>query len=405
MGKCPYDPGAGTRPLALRGRDDILRRFDVTLSRMASGRSDVAPLITGSRGSGKTVLLNELVSRAKRRGWFTACDEVTPDSRLSNLIAVQAREILLEMSARQRMAEQVRRVLGVLRAFTSVSALGISLSIDADKVEGTADSGIFSRDLRHLFIEIGQLAREQSVGVIFALDEVHALEDEELYDLNSALHQTAQRQLPVAFLGAGLFPSWQKSGSERAKPTSSAYSKVNTYESRMYASTYVRLEPLDTGESTWVLAESAMAEQVRYTNEALSAAVEFCEGNVWVLQLLGAAAWELADSSPIGRETVASAIVQVKERLGHWFFPRLLQDCSRAESLLLMEMARLGTEAVSSEVFVDYADEQHLEKAIPTIESLARRDLVTLENFVSPYYKFDMRFSVPLLGDYLRGLT
>jgi hypothetical protein len=134
--RSPYAPGVGTRPIVLAGRDDVLERFDVTMSRLEAGRSDVAPLITGSRGMGKTVLLNELVKNAREKGWFVAVDEVIPTATLSALIAVQAHEVLLEMSRRHRVAANVRRVLGILKAFTAVSALGVTLSIDADAVTG-----------------------------------------------------------------------------------------------------------------------------------------------------------------------------------------------------------------------------------------------------------------------------
>jgi hypothetical protein len=52
------------------------------------------------------------------------------------------------MSGRHRAQERVRRALGVLKAFSAVSAFGIELNIDAEKVSGTADSGVFERGLR-----------------------------------------------------------------------------------------------------------------------------------------------------------------------------------------------------------------------------------------------------------------
>jgi hypothetical protein len=102
--------------------------------------------------------------------------------------------------------------------FSAVSAFGIELNVDAEKVSGTAESGMFGRDPRQLFIEIGEIAQLQSSGVLIALDEMHALGENDLGTLYSALHQTTQRDLPVALLGAGLFPFWQ-SGADRVDPT------------------------------------------------------------------------------------------------------------------------------------------------------------------------------------------
>jgi AAA ATPase domain len=396
--RSPYAPGAGTKPSILAGREDVLERFEVTLSRLEAGRADVAPLITGPRGSGKTVLLNQLVANAKQRGWFAVSDEVIPDSPLSALIALQAHEVLLEMSKRHRIAAHVRRVLGVLKAFTAVSALGVTLNIDVDAVTGTADTGIFSRDLRYLFIEIGELAREQAVGVIFALDEVHALAPGELSDLNSALHQVAQRQLPVAFIGAGLFPSWQNGpdGPDMLVPSS--------YPARMV--TYLRLEPLAASDSQRALVEPASAENVRYTEDALREAVSFCKGNAWVLQLLGDASWRAAEASPIDAAAVRAAMSQIRQQLGEWFFPRLLRNRSREEIRILTVIAEhvdLGSGLAEFSSIADLDRNVNVDTIIRIVRMLTRQDLIVLD--FAPFHPergLAVSFSMPLLDEYLR---
>jgi hypothetical protein len=398
--RSPYAPGAGTRPVTLAGREDVIERFDVTLSRLEAGRTDVAPLLTGSRGSGKTVLLNELVKNAKRRGWFVAADEAIPGTSLSALVAILAHEVLLEMSTRHRLAANVRRVLGILKAFTAVSALGVTLSIDVDAVTGTADTGIFSRDLRRLFVEIGELAAQQSVGVLFALDEVHTLAEGELADLNSALHQTAQRQLPVAFIGAGLFPSWQNSGRVGSDPMS-----IDSYQARMSAPTYIRLEPLSADASRRALADPAAGEQVVFTDDALDEAVTFCMGNAWVIQLVGAAAWEAAERSPIDIEAIKTAINYVRQQLEQWFFPRLLRNCSDEELSLLAVLANHLDGGVASFQSVTELNGLFRRDSRRTISRLAMIDLIELEHsgfHIGDWTSFGVRFSMPMLGDYFR---
>jgi hypothetical protein len=345
--------------------------------------------------------------RAQQRGWFTASDEVIPGTSLSALIAVQAHEVLLAMSSRHRIAANVRRVLGILKAFTSVSALGISLTIDVDAVSGTADTGIFSRDLRRLFIEIGQLAKQQGVGVALALDEVHSLLDDELDDLNSALHQTAQRELPVAFIGAGLFPSWQNSGGGESDPIT-----VDSYPMRQAATTYIRLEPLGVRASMQALAEAAFREQVTYTEEALRAAVAFCKGNCWIIQLVGASAWEVAGRSPINLGDVEEAIASVRDKLNRWFFPGLLRRFSEQDIGLLRIFANRIDSGVSRLQSIgelaDLADDfgGHGPSIRRSISRAARHDLIELVYtgyHISGSDGFGIRFSTPLLDDYLLG--
>jgi predicted AAA+ superfamily ATPase len=55
----PYSPGAGSRPPAIVGREQELQLFSTAIGRLAIGRSAKSLMLTGLRGVGKTVLLNE----------------------------------------------------------------------------------------------------------------------------------------------------------------------------------------------------------------------------------------------------------------------------------------------------------------------------------------------------------
>lgn len=273
------------------------------------------PGLYGPAGSGKTVLLNEFARRARRRGWFTAVDEVSSTTNVPKLIAVMARDVLLEMSSGKRATARVQRALGVLRAFTSVKAFGIELQIDAPAVSGPADSGDLARDLRGLFVELGSLAqehrvgrrpfgwprRERSGGVLLALDEVHRLPNDSLDDLYFALHRTSQESLPLAFVPCGLSPP------QGAAPEPPAGRRPESYPIRMVVSDHRRLDPLSVEESTRALLEPAAALGVEYTLDALEFAVNFCESSPWLIQLLGAAAWEDAQESPIDSAALRKA--------------------------------------------------------------------------------------------------
>jgi hypothetical protein len=393
----PYEPGGGMRPVALVGRSKILADFELALDRLQDARSAVAPIITGPRGSGKTVLLKELVTKAREREWFAASEEVSSSMPLPALVALLAHETLMQMSGKKRAADRVRRALGVLKAFSSVSVLGVKLNIEVEAVTGTADTGMFDRDLRRLFVELGETAREQGVGIVFALDEVHVLAQKELDSLNAALHATAQERLPVAFIGSGLFPSWQ-SGSEKPDPT-----RITSYAARMNAPAYVRLNPFSPQDSRAAFTEPVATENVEFTEAALEAAVNYCEGNAWLIQLLGKAVWEAAEASPIDERAVAAGEHVVQRQLDEWFFPRLLRDCERDEMELLTELA------LASSDWVRFSDIQGAlslgtEEAIHAIGRLAQRDIVSLDYVGNIRHgDFSMRFSVPRLRAHLGG--
>ena len=75
----PFNPGAGTRPPALVGREGQIDAMDVTLQRLLRGTNGQSQMLTGLRGVGKTVLLNEFEESALSHGYFHEHIEVGED--------------------------------------------------------------------------------------------------------------------------------------------------------------------------------------------------------------------------------------------------------------------------------------------------------------------------------------
>src|ERR671926_141405 len=113
----PYAPGAGQRPPELAGRDTELSAFDVVLERIAHGRPERSLVLTGLRGVGKTVLLNQLRSAAISRGWGTGKIEARPEQSLRRPVSSALHMALRELGPRHRDQESMDEVLGVLKAF------------------------------------------------------------------------------------------------------------------------------------------------------------------------------------------------------------------------------------------------------------------------------------------------
>ena len=74
----PFNPGAGTPPPELVGRDAILRDVDIVLERIKRGRSERSLLLVGLRGVGKTVLLREVRRRALEKNYAVEMLEAVP---------------------------------------------------------------------------------------------------------------------------------------------------------------------------------------------------------------------------------------------------------------------------------------------------------------------------------------
>jgi hypothetical protein len=115
--------------------------MDIALQRLRLGRDGRSAMLTGLRGVGKTVLLNEFEQLAQGRGYFHEHVEINEDGDLPVRLVSAFRRVLLAMDARRRIGERVRRALGVLKALSLRLPNGPELSIDVVAVSGPADSG------------------------------------------------------------------------------------------------------------------------------------------------------------------------------------------------------------------------------------------------------------------------
>lgn len=165
-------------------------------------------ILTGLRGVGKTVLLQEFRRLGQGRGWVCRPLEAGRGMSLPNAMADLVRKVLLRLSPAHDMADRVRRALGVLKSFQMRWNLpdGSDLTVGLDSVPGWADSGLLDEDLAGLFTEVGEAARERGRGVLITLDEVQYLKKEDLGALIVGLHQISQNQLPFLLVAAGLPP-------------------------------------------------------------------------------------------------------------------------------------------------------------------------------------------------------
>src|SRR5688572_6814039 len=95
--KNPFSPGAGAPPPELVGRDPVLEQARILLGRVKERRPEKSLLLTGLRGVGKTVLLNEIERTAKRAGYRTVFIEAHEDKSLGSLIVPYLRSLLFDL--------------------------------------------------------------------------------------------------------------------------------------------------------------------------------------------------------------------------------------------------------------------------------------------------------------------
>src|SRR5882672_6573245 len=114
--KNPFSPGAGSPPPELVGRDPILEQARILLGRVKLKKPEKSMLLTGLRGVGKTVLLNEIERLATADAYRTISIEAHEDKPLGTLIAPYLRSLLYELDRIAGIGDKVKRGLGVLRS-------------------------------------------------------------------------------------------------------------------------------------------------------------------------------------------------------------------------------------------------------------------------------------------------
>ena len=192
------------KPPALTDRDKELEHLRSIITPVSKGGTERHVLITGLRGVGKTVLLNEFEAMCTEAGWYADTKEMGRTTPLITLVMRVARTALLNMDAKKRAGDRVRSALRALKSFELTFGGVASLKIEVDAAPGVADSGILAEDLRDLVVAVGQAAEEAGLGFPLILDELQNAAKEEYEALIIALHRAKQKALPVVFVGGGL---------------------------------------------------------------------------------------------------------------------------------------------------------------------------------------------------------
>jgi len=381
--KNPFSPGAGSRPPELVGRDPILEKARVLLGRIKHKRSEKSLLLTGLRGVGKTVLLNEIKRLAEKDGYNTILIEAHESKSLGVLLFPYLRTVLFSLDRKAGASDKLRRGWGVLRSFISSLKLtidDISFGVDIAPEKGTADSGDLEIDLPNLFVAIGEAAEERKNAVAILIDEVQYLNKKELGALIMAMHKIQQNQLPIVLLGAGL----------PILPGLAGDSK--SYAERLFD--FPTIGELSEEDAKKALQEPIQEAGVTIDSQAAKDIFRLTKGYPYFLQEWGYQIWNLASENPITTETVQRATALAIKRLDDNFFRVRFDRLTPAEKKFLRVMAQLGPSLHRTS---DIADALGV-----TITRLGpmRAKLIKKGMIYSPAHG-DMAFTVPLFDEFI----
>lgn len=167
----PFKPTAGKNPPELIGRDDIISEFTDGLDN-GPGAPGRLLRITGMRGMGKTVMLNELAGIAKSRSWTVIAETAS---------AGFVESILHRLEPRYE-----------IRGTVEPEVLGFKL--------GSVELAKTAVSLRDAMMK----AARPSSGLLITLDEVQDASIDEIRTLAVAVQHLIRDDANISFVFAGL---------------------------------------------------------------------------------------------------------------------------------------------------------------------------------------------------------
>ena len=328
----PFSPGAGSPPPELVGRDEVLEQARVLLGRVKASRPEKSILLTGLRGVGKTVLLNEIERMAGDMGYRTLPLEAHEGKSLPAMLVPPLRRVLFDLDRIAGAGDKAKRALAVLKGFMNgvkVKMGGIEVGLDIEPAKGEADSGDLESDLPNLFVAVAEAAAERQIPVALLIDELQYLSSHELSALIMGMHRMQQRQMPMVLLGAGL----------PILPGLAGESK--SYAEQLFS--FPDIGALSEPDAAKALQDPTRQVGVKFEAAALKRIFKLTQGYPYFLQEWGYQAWNHATTSPITLQVVEQATDTVTQRLDENFFRVRFDRLTPSERRFLRAMAGLAT--------------------------------------------------------------
>lgn len=382
----PYSPGAGTPPVDLAGRDELLDRVQVATQRIMRGRPAKSVIMIGLRGVGKTVLLNRMQSEAESAGIHALLVEAPEDRSLPAILAPELRQALHRLSRNEHARELARRAQRALAGFVSALKVqygDIQVSLDLDPEPGLADNGDLTLDLQALLEVSGQAASRAGTALALFVDELQYVPENQLAALITALHRASQRSLPIVLVGAGLPQLRGRTGQARS------------YAERLFD--FPEVGPLSADAARRAIERPAAAENESFAEDAVRYIIEVTHRYPYFLQEWGKHAWDAAKASPITLDDAKQGTEGAVAALDEGFFRVRFDRLTPLEKRYLRAMAELGAGPHRS------GDVAAVLRREVTSLGPTRSQLIAKGMIWSPSHG-DTAFTVPLFDQFMRRI-
>ncbi|QTX05604.1 ATP-binding protein [Agromyces archimandritae] len=385
----PFRPGAGRVPPELAGRDALVSEVQTSLDEVVhEGEGGRPVIISGLRGVGKTVLLNEFVRTAQdSKRWIAIKLEAVAGNSLQLPLARAIHQELRSLMTTGEVArEKLMRALAAFKSFqVKVDPSGTyAFGFDVEPVPGIADTGDFQQDVFDLLDQLGRTARDLGMGVLLAIDELQSAPKSDLNALNVALHNLGQdpRPVPVSFIGTGL-PSLP-----------SVLSDATSYAERLYD--YRTIGLLEDAEARDALAHPVERRGIVWEPAALDEALQSVGGYPYFTQACGKHVWDVSTGTTITRPDTLIGIQKARDEVDRGLYMSRWDRATQAQRAMMKAMAEDDDRPSAIQDLVI-----RLGKSRTSDLSVSRKELIKSGHIYAVDRGF-VAFTVPGMADFIR---
>ncbi|MFC2171802.1 hypothetical protein ACFLU6_04120 [Acidobacteriota bacterium] len=334
--KNPFCPGNGTMPPYLAGRDEEIRWFETSLVSAQTVPQNM--VLSGIRGTGKTVLLRRFEEICAGEKWLTVKREFNTKLNHEGLFLTALLTDLIVKTRGVSLAKSIKKPLIGFAEKTRREADDDYVATLLKKYKGTPGDkleGILA-DVHGIILKAGY------EGLVFLYDEFHFLEDGK-----------AANQFPISLL-LEAFSHLQQEGMKYylvlsgLPPLFSNLVKAKTYAERMFS---VRtLGHLPEEEARKAIERPLRESNVVFTVGLINSLVQETRGYPYFLQFYPYFLIQNIPRKRIGLQEFEQMHPLLARELDESFFSGRLSRASDAEQAILMVMAKLGEEIKVSEL-------------------------------------------------------
>lgn len=272
-GENPFTPGFGVSPAILVGRSTAIDEFEQGLTGELPGQRHV--LVSGARGTGKTVLLTEFEAVAVETGWHV----MTLHTATESLVAELRAEVIENLRQMDPDAEQYW--------LTSARVSGIDAS--RERISRYDNE---TPPLSRMLGRLAELITNSGGGLLITLDELQSADPSQVHEVTQHVQDQTRSGAAIAFVAAGV-----QSGVDELL----AHEKT-TFLRRAHR---VELSGVTAGTAAEAIRQTIAETHKSITPEAAVKAGEISQGYPYLIQLIGARAWTRAgDAKTIEIEDV-----------------------------------------------------------------------------------------------------